>query len=131
MVSTLVLSRDAQRFAWTLDDDPLGSSVASEHDRDTNQALAASHPDLRGRVGSGFDDSGGKPLLDEIDEPDLSIGKDESVAMAKRDSLQVGMHEVEVVGSQCTEYAIPGDHVSDVRHAPALCGSHRARLSCC
>src|SRR5829696_10268441 len=71
------------------------------------------------------------PLLDEIDELDLSIRKDESVAMSKRDSLQVGMHEVEVVGSQCTEYAIPGDHVGEVRHAPALCGSHRARLSCC
>src|SRR5829696_3395346 len=93
-------TRNASPGPWTM------TSVASEHDRDTNQALAASHPDLRGRVGSGFGDSGGKPLLDEIDELDLSIRKDESVAMAKRDSLQVGMHEVEVVGSQCTEYAI-------------------------
>src|SRR5215217_8897280 len=124
-----VLSRNAQRVAWTLDDDPVGSAVASEHDRDTNQALAASHSDLHGRVGSGLGDSGGKPLLDEIDEFDLSIRKDESVAMAERDSLQVGMHEVEVVGSQCTEYAIAGDNVGEVRHA--LCGSHRARLSCC
>jgi hypothetical protein len=51
--------------------------------------------------------------------------------MAERDWLQVGMHEVEVVGSQCTEYAIAGDQVSEVRHALALSGSHRARLSCC
>ncbi|MFL5078337.1 MAG: hypothetical protein ACJ8DU_00140 [Microvirga sp.] len=115
-----VLSREAQRFAWALDDHSVGSAVASEHDRDANQALAASHSDFHGRVGNGFGDSGGKPLLDEIDELDLSIWKDECVAMAERDWLQVGMHEVEVVGSQCTEYAIAGDQVSEVRHALAL-----------
>jgi len=114
-----VLSRDAQRFAWTLDDDSVGSAVASEHDRDTNQPLAASHSDLHGRVGSGFGDSRGKPLLNEIDELNLSIRKGESVAMAEWDLLQVGMHEVEVVGSQRTEYAITGDHVGEVRHALA------------